>query len=196
MKRTKNHLLILLLAGISLGARAQNSGPLASNENNGAAASAPAATTTSPAPATITAADVEALKDALAAQQRQIDRLTKALQLREAQSAATVDSNDAKPAPAQVAAATPATSAIVTSTPAAATSNPAAVAATQQTGGLDLQTEAGTAKDDNPMHGPISIHFRGITITPGGFAAAEFVRRSRALASDITTPFNSLTMPD
>ena len=41
----------------------------------------------------------------------------------------------------------------------------------------------------------ISIHFRGITITPGGFAEAAFVRRSRALAADLPTPFNSLTMP-
>ena len=42
---------------------------------------------------------------------------------------------------------------------------------------------------------PTALHFKGITITPGGFLAAEFVRRSRALAADINTPFNSLTMP-
>jgi hypothetical protein len=41
----------------------------------------------------------------------------------------------------------------------------------------------------------ISIHFKGITITPGGFAEAAFVRRSRGLGADLTTPFNSLTMP-
>jgi hypothetical protein len=191
MKRMKNLFLITLtLAAFCAGAWAQQSGPLASNENNGAAVPAPAATTTNPAPATITAADVQALKDALAAQQRQIDRLTKALELREAQSAATVDSSDSKPAAAQVAAATPGATAVVATTPAVAASTPAAV----QTG-LDLQSQTGTEKDDNPMHGPISIHFRGITITPGGFAEAAFVRRSRALASDITTPFNSLTMP-
>jgi len=39
------------------------------------------------------------------------------------------------------------------------------------------------------------IHFKGVTITPGGFLAAETVRRSRALASDVNTPFNSVTMP-
>jgi len=42
---------------------------------------------------------------------------------------------------------------------------------------------------------PTAIHVKGITITPGGFLAAEFVRRSRALAADVNTPFNSLTMP-
>ena len=42
---------------------------------------------------------------------------------------------------------------------------------------------------------PAALHFKGITITPGGFLAAESVRRSRALASDVNTPFNSITMP-
>src|SRR5208282_4416949 len=42
---------------------------------------------------------------------------------------------------------------------------------------------------------PMSIHLKGITITPGGFVAAEFVRRSRELGADVVTPFNSLTMP-
>jgi hypothetical protein len=42
---------------------------------------------------------------------------------------------------------------------------------------------------------PTAIHVKGITITPGGFLAAETVRRSRALAADVNTPFNSLTMP-
>jgi hypothetical protein len=42
---------------------------------------------------------------------------------------------------------------------------------------------------------PTAIHVKGITITPGGFLAAEFVRRSRALAGDVNTPLNSVTMP-
>jgi hypothetical protein len=41
----------------------------------------------------------------------------------------------------------------------------------------------------------LSIRLKGVTITPGGFAAAEFVRRSRELGADIITPFNNLTMP-
>jgi hypothetical protein len=31
------------------------------------------------------------------------------------------------------------------------------------------------------LESPLAIHYKGITITPGGFLAAEFVRRSRAL---------------
>ena len=42
---------------------------------------------------------------------------------------------------------------------------------------------------------PSTLHIKGINITPGGYAEAAFVRRSRELGADITTPFNSLTMP-
>ena len=42
---------------------------------------------------------------------------------------------------------------------------------------------------------PLAIRFRGITLTPGGFMAAESVWRPHALGSDINTPFNSIPMP-
>src|SRR5882757_2904696 len=42
---------------------------------------------------------------------------------------------------------------------------------------------------------PLAIRFKGITLTPGGFMAAETVWRQHALGSDINTPFNSVTMP-
>lgn len=42
---------------------------------------------------------------------------------------------------------------------------------------------------------PTALHYRGVTLLPGGFLAAESVWRSRALASDVNTPFNSITMP-
>src|SRR4029077_464337 len=47
---------------------------------------------------------------------------------------------------------------------------------------------------NSAMESPASLHYKGITITPGGFLAAETVWRSRALGAD-ATPFNSLTMP-
>lgn len=53
-----------------------------------------------------------------------------------------------------------------------------------------------TQKNANrALETPLALHYKGITITPGGFLAAEFVRRSRALAADVNTPFNSLTVP-
>jgi len=42
---------------------------------------------------------------------------------------------------------------------------------------------------------PLALHFKGITITPGGFMAVETVYRNRSLAADINTPFNSVQFP-
>ena len=39
---------------------------------------------------------------------------------------------------------------------------------------------------------PTSLRYRGITLTPGGFMAAETVWRQKTLASDVNTPFNSV----
>jgi hypothetical protein len=136
----------------------------------------------------VTAADVQALKDALASQQLQLQRLEQQLQRQqEAQQAAAeaaASKVDNRPAPQQQAAA------ITTGAPIQQDSS-------APNGGLNLQNQASTdAPDTNPMHSPVtSIHFKGITITPGGFVEAAFVRRSRALGADLTTPFNSLTMP-
>jgi len=45
------------------------------------------------------------------------------------------------------------------------------------------------------LENPLAIHYKGITITPGGFLAAETVWRQHALGSDINTPFNSIPFP-
>jgi len=42
------------------------------------------------------------------------------------------------------------------------------------------------------LESPMAIHFRGISIIPGGFLAAETVWRQHALGADINTPFNSV----
>jgi hypothetical protein len=137
-----------------------------------------------PAPPTVTAADVQALKDALAAQQLQIERLSQQLQRQQDRQAALdaaskADAVQAKPAPQQQVA------------------EVSGVALQQDTTpGLNLQDTQPPNPHPNPFQSPVtSIHFRGITITPGGFAEAAFVRRSRALGADLPTPFNSLTMP-
>ncbi|MGA7920549.1 MAG: hypothetical protein WCA38_12875 [Candidatus Acidiferrales bacterium] len=44
------------------------------------------------------------------------------------------------------------------------------------------------ASPDNP----IAIRYKGITITPGGFLAAESIFRNKAMSADINTPFNSI----
>jgi hypothetical protein len=42
---------------------------------------------------------------------------------------------------------------------------------------------------------PKAIYFKGITITPGGFLAAETVFRNKAIGADVDTPFNSVPFP-
>src|SRR5438270_5664646 len=55
---------------------------------------------------------------------------------------------------------------------------------------LSIQEEQ--KKVSEAIESPIAIHFKGITLTPGGFLAAETVYRGHALAADINTPFNSI----
>jgi hypothetical protein len=178
MKSIKTLLTIALaLAALTASAWAENPG-------SGAPASASAATP-APAPTVVTAADVQALKDALAAQQLQIQRLTEQLQRQQAwqlqqSAAAPAAKTDAAPvqaAPQQLAA-------INTSVAVQPETAPVSEPNPQDTKGVSPEWES-----------PMSIHFKGVTITPGGFAAAEFVRRSRELGADVITPFNNLTMP-
>jgi hypothetical protein len=173
----------LLLAATTASGWAQTQ--TASNNTQPNPSSTPvAATPAAPAQPVITAADVQALKDALAAQQKQIEALQEQLNRRDqaSQSALPSASDSAKSdnaQPAQQLAAlsptTPAIEAVQEPTPAS------------QQGDHDVYN-----KD---MEGPLTLRFRGIHITPGGFVAAEFVRRSRALGTDVSTPYNSVTMP-
>jgi hypothetical protein len=138
-----------------------------------------AVATSAPAQPVVTAADIQALKDALAAQQQQIQALQEQLQRRnlgpQVQSAAS-DATQLLASPQSLADAS----------------------------GIVVQQDVTTNPTVNPdqpqtfnkqMEGPLTLHFRGINITPGGYAEAAFVRRSRALAADLPTPFNSVTMP-
>jgi hypothetical protein len=177
MKSTKTVFVIALtLAVLTAGAWAGD---------GASGAPAASAATPAPAPTVVTAADVQALKDALAAQQLQIQRLTEQLQRQQAwqlqQSAATAAAKtDAAPTqtvPQQLA---EANTSVAVQPNAVQGSEPT----TQEVKNVSPEWET-----------PMSIHLKGVTITPGGFAAAEFVRRSRELGADVITPFNNLTMP-
>jgi hypothetical protein len=147
--------------------------------------------------ATITAADVQALKDAIASQQaaiaqqgQQIQELRDALQRKDqavvqAQTAATDAAGKASAAQAQAAQQQQTVSALTTDVTDLKANLLNTTVSVQET-----QKNVNAA-----MESPTALHYKGITITPGGFLAAEFVRRNRALGADINTPFNSLTMP-
>jgi hypothetical protein len=72
------------------------------------------------------------------------------------------------------------------------TADGSAPAASGNNGNLSIGTNNGQdASPDNP----VAIRYKGITLTPGGFAAAETVWRAKATSSDINTPFNSVPLP-
>ncbi len=64
----------------------------------------------------------------------------------------------------------------------------------------DLKTVSGntmnelqeTQKRVSDLESPLAIHYKGITITPGGFLAAETVWRQRAEGADINTNLNGI----
>jgi hypothetical protein len=170
-------ILVLMLASLTAGVWAQTQ-----TASNAGPESRPATAAPVPSPAPITAADIQALKDALAAQQKQIQALQQQLQLKnESQSLSTV-SEPASVQPVAASQVAEVSSSVATQQDASAGASPA-------------PQEAPEKPSTNPMESPVTIHFRGITITPGGFVAAEFVRRSRALGADLPTPLNSVTMP-
>jgi hypothetical protein len=190
MKPTKNvFLTALTLAALSAGAWAQTmtATPPPPKKHKPATAAAPA----------VTAADVQALKDALAAQQQQIQALQNELH-RKDQAAAQAQSA-ASDAAAQAAAAQAAANQQVE-----AVGQLKVDVADLRTNFLNTTVTVQEIQKQNQeviknvadvWETPLSLHLKGITITPGGFIAAEFVRRSRELGADLPTPFNSLTMP-
>src|SRR6202050_984982 len=175
-------LAALTLAALSAGVWAEDSA-----SGKPAANSAAPAAATAPAPAApITAADVQSLKDALAAQQKQIEILTQQMQRIQPGSQQSQQTNGDAAATVQNA---------NQSSSRAATLQPA-VLQTQQP---QQPTEEIVVVEQSPiskqMESPLTIHFKGVNITPGGFVAPESLRRSRALGAHIVTPFNNITMP-
>jgi hypothetical protein len=185
MKPTWHFFTLLALLAFSAGAWAQTSGstaPVPKKKHKPVAAA--------PAPPAVTAADVQALKDALAAQQQQIQQLSQQLQ--------QTQQNWQQ---AQAAAADAARTAVAAQTQASEQQQTvgqlkgdvANLTTNFNSAALSLQETQKTI--DSTLQNPLSIHYKGITFTTSAFVAAEFVRRSRELGADLPTPFNSLTLP-
>lgn len=188
MKPIKNVLLTALtLAALSAGAWAQTTDSTPPPPRKHKAAAQPA----------VTAADVQALKDALAAQQQQIQALQDELHRKDqaaqqAQSAASDAAAQAAAAQAQANQQVQAVGQLKVDVADLRTNFLNTTVTLQEIQKKDQEVEKNVA---DVWETPMSIHLKGITITPGGFVAAEFVRRSRELGADLPTPFNSLTMP-
>ena len=164
-------------------------------------ATSSATTTTRRKPASGTgrsvAAELEVLKRALEAQQQQILRLSDQVQsrdqqiqqlqqtvqqaLQQSQAAASQAQSKADAVAVQAADQAQTVNALKSDVTDLKTNSTSSV--------LSLQE---TQKSVQEISSPIALHYKGITITPGGFAAAETVTRTRATSADINTPFNSI----
>jgi hypothetical protein len=141
------------------------------------------------------AAEIEELRQTLQAQQEQLTLLKEELakrdrQIDEARDAAAAANSRAAEA------STKATEAVNTTAEvksAAATLN--TTVADLKTSNEALKTTVATAQADEKKsseEGPATIRYKGVSITPGGFLAAETVFRNRATSGDIATPFTGI----
>lgn len=192
MKSTRSSLSALfVLATVAVGSWAQTK----------------TSSTAAKAPPSVSAADMQALKDGLSAAQQQIAALRDEIRRRDeavaqAQAAAAEASAKADAAQRQASQQLQTVDALqsdlanLKSASAAVSNYPVLRNAV-----FSLQDPAQTPNQgaeqilNRQMESAITIRFRGINITPGGYAEAAFVRRSRALGADLPTPFNSVTMP-
>jgi hypothetical protein len=142
-------------------------------------------------------AEVQQLRGMVEQQQRQIDELRQQIATRDqAVQAAQQQAADAQNAATQ--AATKADQAAASAATLQQTSegfktDMADVKANATTTALALQDEQKRVTD--MVESPVALHFKGITITPGGFIAAEGVWRQHGTASDVNTPFSSIPFP-
>ena len=134
------------------------------------------------------------MKLAIDSQQRQIQQLTQQVQSRDA----VIQQLQQQVGQVQTAASQAAQQAATAASQSAQQQQDVAAVRTDVTDLKQNATNAALSLQEtqkniqSSMESPLAIHYKGVTITPGGFLAAETVWRSHALASDVNTPFNSV----
>lgn len=145
----------------------------------------------------IRSGSIEELRDAIAAQQQQIQQLQQQVSSRDQaiqQLQQQVGQAQAAAQAAQQAAAAAATAQSPQSAEAiSGLQHDVADLRSVQANSADALQE--TQKRVAGLESPLAIHYKGITLTPGGFLAAETVWRQRAIAADINTQFNGIPYP-
>src|ERR1022692_4106450 len=134
---------------------------------------------------------LEDMKDAISAQQQQIQQLQQQIQSRDQ----AIQQLQQQVTQAQSTA---------TQAQQAAAANSQSTGSADQIGALqhdvaDLKTVSGntvnelqeTQKQVNGLESPLAIHYKGVSITPGGFLAGETYYRNRATGGEATA-FNSI----
>ena len=142
------------------------------------------------------AAEIEELRQAVQAQQEELQLLKEELakrdrqidEAREAAAAANARASEASSKATEAANST----AEVKSTTAALNTTLTDLKASNDALTTEVATAAAQAQ---AAEEPPAIRYKGITITPGGFIAAETVFRTRATSGDVNTSFNGIPFP-
>jgi hypothetical protein len=144
------------------------------------------------------AAELEELRQTLQAQQEQLQLLKEELakrdrQIESARDAAATANTRAIEATSKAAEAV-STSAEVKTTATSLNSTVSDLKASNDSLRETVATAAAQEKKSEEA-GPVAIHYKGITITPGGFIEAATVTRSRAESADINSDFRGIPFP-
>jgi hypothetical protein len=146
------------------------------------------------------AAEIEELRQTLQSQQEQLQLLKEELskrdrqidEAREAAAAANSRANEANVKASEAvntsAAARSASATISSNAVASSPAEPVVAAPVVAQQAHDPSDPKSKPTED----GPGSIRYKGVSLTPGGFFAAETIYRTRANSADINTPFNSI----
>jgi hypothetical protein len=188
MKQVMALALMLVLAASALAAPPQGAmaAPTASSKKKPHARSA----------AVVVSERLDAMQQAIDAQQQQIQQLRQEVQSRDSQIQQLQQQNEqvqnaaaqaGQKADAAAAQASDQQQAVV-----AVRSDLSDMKLNETNTALTLQD---TQKSLTSLESPLALHYKGITITPGGFLAAETVWRRGATGSDVNTPFNSIPFP-
>ena len=149
------------------------------------------------------AAELEELRQAMHAQQEQLQMLKEELSKRDRQIDAAREEAAAANARASEAT-TKATEAVnttaeVKATEATLTSHISDLAVSNDALKTSVATVAANpnsgGQGGSGDEGPVAIKYKGITLTPGGFIAAETITRTRAESADINTSFTNIPYP-
>ena len=138
-----------------------------------------------------------ATREQLAAMQSQIDALKQQVADKDtALTAAQQSAQQANDQSQQALAAAQAANASLATNQQATVELKDKIASVQQTNTDLATTITETQRNLNErIDSPSALHYKGVTITPGGFFAMEGVWRQHSVNSDINTPFNAIPFP-
>lgn len=138
--------------------------------------------------------ELQEMKELLRQQQQQIDSLKGALSQRDqAVSQAQQQATQAQSAATEAASKADAANTAATQSNESVTalkSDVTDLKANATNTALTIQEEQ--KKVGEAIESPLAIHYKGVTITPGAFLAAETVTRQRGMGSDVNTPYASI----